>query len=220
MADIQQRTRGLMSIKPKEIAVLGGVILILILGLRGFSNAKVEALVAEERVRVLEEERVELERQMEEDAEGYEILRDSLNQAHDSIAKVREEAVARASRASMSFDANLEMLRDSINVAQPDSGLGEIVDRIQADHEIQIQAYEVQIETLEADNLLLWRRVEVSDSLWIQGQSLNASLRNEIAALNQESDAWQRAANPNIFKRLGGSIPYILVGVGAMVILS
>ena len=220
MADIQQRTRGLMSIKPKEIAVLGGVILILILGLRGFSNAKVEALVAEERVRVLEEERVELERQMEEDAEGYEILRDSLNQAHDSIAKVREEAVARASRASMSFDANLEMLRDSINVAQPDSGLGEIVDRIQADHEIQIQAYEVQIETLEADNLLLWLRVEVSDSLWIQEQNLNASLRNEIAALHQESDAWQRAANPNIFKRLGGSIPYILVGVGAMVILS
>ena len=218
MADIQQRTRGLMSIKPKEIAVLGGVILILILGLRGFSNAKVEALVAE--VRVLEEERVGLERQMEEDAEGYEILRDSLDQAHDSIAKVREEAVARASRASMSFDANLEMLRNSINVVQPDSGLGEIVDRIQADHEIQIQAYEVQIETLEADNLLLWRRVEVSDSLWIQGQSLNASLRNEIAALNQESDAWQRAANPNIFKRLGGSIPYILVGVGAMVILN
>ena len=88
------------------------------------------------------------------------------------------------------------------------------------DHKTQIQAYEVQIETLEADNLLLWRRVEVSDSLWIQGQSLNASLRNEIAALNQESDAWQRAANPNIFKRLGGSIPYILVGAGAIVLLN
>ena len=209
-----------MSIKPKEIAVLGGVILILILGLRGFSNAQVEALVAEGRVRVLEEERVGLERQMEEDAEGYEILRDSLDQAHDSIAKVREEAVARASRASMSFDANLEMLRNSINVVQPDSGLGEIVDRIQADHEIQIQAYEVQIETLEADNLLLWRRVEVSDSLWIQGQNLNASLRNEITALNQEADAWQRAANPNIFKRLGGSVPYILLGAGAIVLLN
>ena len=209
-----------MSIKPKEIAVLGGVLLILIFSLRGFSNVRADALVAEERVRVLEEERIELERQMEEATEGYEVLRDSLDQAHDSIAEVREEAVARASRASISFATDLGMLRDSINVVQPDSGLGEIVDRIQADHETQIQAYEVQIETLEADNLLLWRRVEVSDSLWIQEQNLNVSLRNEIAALHQESDAWQRAANPNIFRRLGGSIPYILVGAGAIVLLN
>ena len=192
----------------------------LIFGLRGFSNVRADALVAEERVRVLEEERIELERQMEEAAEGYEILRDSLDQAHDSIARVREEAVARASSASISFAMDLGMLRDSINVVQPDSGLGEIVDRIQADHETQVQAYEVQIETLEADNLLLWLRVEVSDSLWIQEQNLNASLRNEIAALHQKSDAWQRAANPNIFRRLGGSIPYILVGAGAIVLLN
>jgi len=209
-----------MSIKPKEIAVLGGVLLILIFGLRGVSSAKAEALVAEERVRVLEGQRIKLERQMEKDAEGYEVLSDSLDQAHDSIAEVREEAVARASRASISFATDLEMLRDSINVVQPDSGLGEIVDRIQTDHETQIQAYEAQVETLESDNLLLWRRVGVLDSLWIQEQNLNASLRIEIAALNQESDAWQRAANPNIFKRLGGSIPYILVGAGAMVILN
>ena len=157
---------------------------------------------------------------MEEAAEGYEILRDSLDQAHDSIAGIREEAVARASSASISFATDLGILRDSINIVQPDSGLGEIVDRIQADHKTQIQAYEVQVETLKADNLLLWRRVEVSDSLRIQEQDLNASLRNEIAALHQESDAWQRAASPNIFKRLGGSIPYILVGAGAIVLLN
>ena len=209
-----------MSIKPKEIAVLGGVLLVLVLGLGGFNSVRVDALVAEERVRVLEEERVELEHQMEEATEGYEILRDSLDQAHDSIAEVREEAVARASRASRDFVTDLEVLRDSINAIQPDSGLEEIVDRIQADHATQVQAYEIQVETLEADNLLLWQRVGVLDSLWIQGQDLNASLRNEIAALNQESDAWQRAANPSIFKRLGGSIPYILVGAGAIILLN
>jgi len=209
-----------MSIKPKEIAVLGGVLLVLVLGLGGFNSVRVDALVAEERVRVLEEERVELEHQMEEATEGYEILRDSLDQAHDSIAEVREEAVARASRASRDFVTDLEMLRDSINAIQPDSGLEEIVDRIQVDHATQVQAYEVQVETLEADNLLLWQRVGVLDSLWIQGQDLNASLRNEITALNQEADAWQRAANPNIFKRLGGSIPYILLGAGAIILLN
>tara|TARA_R100000656_G_scaffold100780_1_gene73236 strand:- start:490 stop:1122 length:633 start_codon:yes stop_codon:yes gene_type:complete len=210
----------MIRLKPKEIAVLGGVLFILVIGLRGFSNVRADALIAEERVRVLEEERIELERQMEEAAEGYEILRDSLDQAHDSIAEVREEAVARAFIASVDFATDLEVLRDSIGTIQPDSGLEEIVDRIQEDHETQVQAYEVQIETLEADNLLLWRRVEVSDSLWVQEQNLNESLRSEIAALNQESDAWQRAANPSIFKRLGGSIPYILVGAGAMILLN
>ena len=209
-----------MSIKPKEIAILGGILLMLVLGFRGFSNAKAEALVAEERVRILEEERIELEHQMEEATEGYEILRDSLDQAHDSIAEVREEAVVRASRASRDFVTDLEVLRDSINAIQPDSGLEEIVDRIQVDHATQVQAYEVQVETLEADNLLLWQRVGVLDSLWIQGQDLNASLRNEITALNQEADAWQRAANPNIFKRLGGSVPYILLGAGAIILLN
>jgi len=210
----------MIRLKPKEIAVLGGVLFILVIGLRGFSNVRADALIAEERVRVLEEERIELERQMEEAAEGYEILRDSLDQAHDSIAEVREEAVARAFIASVDFATDLGVLRDSIGAIQPDSGLEEIVDRIQEDHETQVQAYEVQIETLEADNLLLWRRVEVSDSLWVQEQNLNESLRSEIAALNQESDAWQRAANPSIFKRLGGSIPYILVGAGAMILLN
>ena len=209
-----------MSIKPKEIAVLGGVLLVLAFGLGGFNGVRTDALVAEERVRILEEERVELERQMEGAAQGYEVLRDSLGQAHDSIAEVREEAVVRASRASRSFAADLGTLRDSVSAIQPDSGLEEIVDRIQADHETQIQAYEVQIETLEADNLLLWQLVEVLDSLWIQEQDLNASLRNEITALNQEADAWQRAANPNIFKRLGGSVPYILLGAGAIVLLN
>jgi chromosome segregation ATPase len=209
-----------MSIKPKEIAVLGGVLLVLVLGLGGFNSVRVDALVAEERVRVLEEERVELEHQMEEATEGYEILRDSLDQAHDSIAEVREEAVVRASRASRDFVTDLEVLRDSINAIQPDSGLEEIVDRIQVDHATQVQAYEVQVETLEADNLLLWQRVGVLDSLWIQGQDLNASLRNEITALNQEADAWQRAANPNIFKRLGGGVPYILLGAGAIILLN
>jgi len=216
----QTTTTTTMSIKPKEIAVLGGVLLVLVLGLGGFNSVRVDALVAEERVRVLEEERVELEHQMEEATEGYEILHDSLDQAHDSIAEIREEAVVRASRASRDFVTDLEVLRDSINAIQPDSGLEEIVDRIQADHATQVQAYEIQVETLEADNLLLWRRVEALDSLWIQEQDLNASLRNEITALNQEADAWQRAANPNIFKRLGGGVPYILLGAGAIILLN
>ena len=205
-----------MSIKPREIVVLGGVLLILILGLRGFSNVKSDALIAEERVRILEEERIGLEHHMEEAAEGYEVLRDSLDQAHDSLSSVRAEAVLRASVASRSFNEGMGVLRDSL---QAYGGLGEILDQVQADHEEEVVAYQAQIQTLEDDNALLWGRITVLDSLWVQEQELNAALRKEIGALNQEADAWERAANPNIFKRLGGSIPYILVGAGAMALL-
>jgi chromosome segregation ATPase len=201
----------------KQIVVLAGVILILILGLRGFSNVRTDALVAEERVRVLEEERTELEHQMEEAAEGYKVLRDSLDQAHDSLSSVRAEAILRVSVASRSFNEGIGVLRDSL---QTYGGLGDMLDQIQVDHEEEVVAYQVQIQTLEDDKVLLWGRVTVLDSLWIQEQELNMALRNEITALNQEADAWQRAANPNIFKRLGGSIPYILVGAGAIVLLN
>ena len=206
-----------MSIKPRGIIVLGGVLLILILGLRGFSSVKADALIAEERVRILEEERIELEHHMEEAAKGYEVLRDSLDQAHDSLSSVRTEAVLRASVASRSFNEGIGVLRDSL---QTYGGLGDMLDQIQADHEEEVVAYQAQIQTLEDDKVLLWRRVTVLDSLWVQEQELNMALRKEITALNQESDAWERAANPNIFKRLGGSIPYILVGAGAIVLLN
>ena len=205
-----------MKLKPRDIVVLGGVILILILGLRGFSNVRSDALVAEERVRILEEERIELEHHMEEATEGYEVLRDSLDQAHDSLSSVRAEAILRVSVASRSFNEGIGVLRDSL---QTYGGLGDMLDQIQADHEEEVVAYHAQIQTLEDDKVLLWRRVTVLDSLWVQEQELNMALRKEITALNQESDAWERAANPNIFKRLGGSIPYILVGAGAMVLL-
>ena len=61
--------------------------------------------------------------------------------------------------------------------------------------------------------------METLDSLWTQEQNLNASLRNEIAALNQEADAWQRAANPGLFSRLGGAMPYALAGAGIVLLI-
>ena len=50
--------------------------------------------------------------------------------------------------------------------------------------------------------------------MWVREQEVNQALRNEIVALNEESDAWQRAATPNVFKRLRGAVPYLIVGAG------
>ena len=200
----------------KEITAGILVLVLVVLGFSYVSGVKTEAMEAEARVKVLEEERIELERQVEEAAEGYEILRDSLDQAHDSIAEVRARAVERASGASVSFNDGIRVLRDSL---ESYDGLEVILDEIQADHLDEVQAYQEQVETLELDKMLLTRRVTVLDSLWIQEQDLNAALRTEIAALNVEADAWEKAATITLVGRLGSIVPYALAGAGIMLLI-
>jgi len=200
----------------KEITAGILVLVLVVLGFSYVSGVKTEAMEAEARVKVLEEERIELERQVEEAAEGYEILRDSLDQAHDSIAEVRARAVERASSASVSFNDGIRVLRDSL---ESYDGLEVILDEIQADHLDEVQAYQEQVETLELDKMLLTRRVTVLDSLWIQEQDLNAALRTEIAALNVEADAWEKAATITLVGRLGSIVPYALAGAGIMLLI-
>ena len=198
--------------KPKQIASVIGIMLLLGLGVNYVNASRADALIAEERVRLLEIERADLERQVEEALEDYEILQDSLDQAHDSIAEVREQA----GESSVSFNTGVEALRDSLSAYE---GLGAILDAIQADHVAEVEAYQVQIETLEADKALLWQRVEALDSMWVREQDLNAALRREITALNEEADAWEAVATPSMFGRIGGAVPYVLGGVAIGVLV-
>ena len=191
----------------------------ILLGL-GFSyvdSSKADALIAEERVRVLEIERADLERQVEEALQGYEVLIDSLDHAHDSIAEVRARAIERASDASISFEEGVGVLRDSLEAYE---GLGVILDEIQSDHRIEVQAYQEQVETLETDKVLLWQRVEALDSMWIKEQQVNDALRREIVALNEEADAWEAIATPSIMRRVSRAVPYVLAGVGIGTLIS
>ena len=185
-------------------------------GLNYIGSSRAEALAAEERVRVLEAERVDLERQVEEAAESYEALKDSLDQAHDSVAAIRAEARERASDASRSFGDGIEVLRDSL---QSYEGLEGILDGIQSDHNIEVQAHQDQIETLEIDKALLWQRVEALDSMWIREQEVNQALRSEIVALNEESNAWERVANTSFLGGLRGAVPYALAGAAIALLI-
>ena len=197
--------------KAKEIAIVVGALILIGFGFNYLDTGRADALIAEGKVKVLEAERVELELQVEQAAEDYEVLKDSLDQTHDSIAVIRAEARERASDASRSFEDGVGVLRDSL---QAYDGLEEILDEIESNHKEAVEAYEEQILTLEADKALLWVRVEALDSMWVREQEVNQALRNEIVALNEESDAWQRAATPNVFKRLRGAVPYLIVGAG------
>ena len=204
------------SINLKAVVVALVTIALLGFGLSVINSSRADALAAEERVRLLEIERLDLERQVEEAFEGYEILRDSLDQAHDSIAEVRARAVERASNASVSFNDGIRVLRDSL---ESYDGLGVILDEIQADHLDEVQAYQEQVETLEADKVLLGQRVAVLDSMWVTEQRVGDALRREIAALNEESDAWKAIVIPDIMSRIGKAVPYVVAGIGIGVLI-
>ena len=200
----------------KEITAGILVLVLVVLGFSYVSGVKTEAMEAEARVKVLEEERIELERQVEEAAQGYEALLDSLSQAHDSIAEIRAEAVSTASGARVSFEEGMGVLRDSI---QAYDGLEEILDDIQSDHEEEVGAYQTQIKTLELDKMLLTRRITTLESVWMQEQDLNVALRTEITALIVEADAWEKAATVTLVGRLGSIVPYALAGAGIVLLI-
>ena len=205
------------SINIKAVVVALVTIALLGFGLSVINSSRADALAAEEKGWLLELERLDLERQVEEAFEGYEILRDSLDQAHDSIAEVRARAVERASNASVSFNDGIRVLRDSL---ESYDGLGVILDEIQADHLDEVQAYQEQVETLEADKVLLGQRVAVLDSMWVTEQRVGDALRREIAALNEESDAWKAIVIPDIMSRIGKAVPYVVAGIGIGVLIN
>ena len=202
--------------KAKELIVIAGVLVALGFAYSYASGARADAVAAEERVHVLEAERVELERQVEEATQGYDLLVDSLAQAHDSLAEVRAEAAETASEASRSFERSFDVLRDSLGSYD---GLAEILDQAQTDHQEEVTAYQVQIQTLEADKVLLFQRVTVLDSLWVLEQGVNESLRAEIGALHEEADAWQRLANVGLLDKFGRVMPYALAGAGIALLI-
>ena len=202
--------------KPSSIAVAVGVLLLLVFGFNYVDSARTDALVAEGRVQVLEAEREELEQEVQEAVQNYESLKDSLGQVQDSLAEVREQAENDVLTSSVSFEENLTILRDSL---EDRSSLAAVLDTLESNHQKVVEGYEVQVASLEWDKQILLTRVESLDSLWVMEQRLNESLRKEITALNQASDAWKRAATPTVFSRLRGAVPYIVVGAGAVLLL-
>ena len=174
------------------------------------ARARERAVVAEEKVRVLEDERVGLETEFEQAVQDYGLLKDSLDEAHDSIAKIREGAKNRAAESSVAFEENVLILRDSLEAYD---GLEAILDTLRASHIREVSAYQEQVEILEEEKALLWKRVEATDSMWMMEQRINDALRREIVALNVEADAWREVGSPGLLQRIGGATPYVAIGM-------
>ena len=57
------------------------------------------------------------------------------------------------------------------------------------------------------------------DSMWVTEQRVGDALRREIAALNEESDAWKAIVIPDIMSRIGKAVPYVVAGIGIGVLI-
>ena len=201
--------------KSSSVGIAVAVVFLLFFGFDYIDSARTDALVAEGRVEVLEAKREELEQEVKDAIHNYESLKDSLDQVQDSLAEVREEAENDALTSSVSFEENLSILRDSLD---DQSSLAMVLDSLESNHLQVVEAYEVQVASLVWDKQILLTRIHSLDSIWSKDKRVNEALRLEIAALNESSDAWRRAANPSVFKKLRSSLPYLIVGAGAVML--
>ena len=140
----------------------------------------------------------------------YDRVVDSLSLVQDSISDVVVVAQSDARRASARLNEEAQTLQDSLAVI--DSGLAQELDRIMESHEEVVTAMQTEIDALNHDRELLWRRIEVSDSLLAVQVEVNDVLRGSIIALEGERDAWRAKASPSLPKRLLGHTTAVLTG--------
>ena len=138
-------------------------------------------------------------------------LVDSVKQESDSLRVVVAQAKVRSDNASRSYSERTSRLVDSLNTAGQQI-ISEQVLLLKQAHDSVVVALNDEIDALNADRALLWRRIEVSDSV-IGAQSMQIQASEAVmAALRNETDAWRVKANPSLPKRLTGQAPALLAG--------
>jgi galactokinase len=138
-------------------------------------------------------------------------LVDSVKQESDSLRVVVAQAKVRSDNASRSYSERTSRLVDSLNTAGQQI-ISEQVLLLKQAHDSVVVALNDEIDALNADRALLWRRIEVSDSV-IGAQSMQIQASEAVmAALRNERDAWRVKANPSLPKRLTGQAPALLAG--------
>lgn len=134
---------------------------------------------------------------------------DSLKQESDSLNAIAAEAETRARVAARSYRDRSDQLVDSLRRAGEEI-ISEQIVSLQQSHDSVVVALNDEIDALSADRTLLWRRIEVSDSvIGAQAMQIQAS-EAVVAALRDERDAWRAKATPSLPKRLVQSWPAVL----------
>lgn len=152
---------------------------------------------------------VEASSRLDEITARHAFVVDSLKQESDSLNAIAAEAETRARVAARSYRDRSDQLVDSLRRAGEEI-ISEQIVSLQQSHDSVVVALNDEIDALSADRALLWRRIEVSDSvIGAQAMQIQAS-EAVVAALRDERDAWRAKATPSLPKRLVQSWPAVL----------
>jgi len=173
----------------------------------GTSAAVKEAVIA---VAEADSLRGEAEARLDSVSIEYDRAVDSLSVLQDSLSSVVAASRIDARRASIRFDESVGALQDSLAVI--DLGLAQELGQVIESHDRVVLAMEAEIGAINRDRELLWRRIEVSDSLLAVQAGVNDALRGSVMALEGERDAWRAKAMPPLPKRLMDQTPALLAG--------
>lgn len=190
-------------------------ILVLLAGISLFTNyffssnsEIVSAQKAAEDAQVMVES---AEEKLDEIQASYESVIDSMSQRQDSLKEVSLQASISAAQLQVRLATRSHSLADSLTQAG-EGQMASIVRELQATHDSVVVELNTQIDVLKDERAMLWRRVEVSDSLIGVQEEVNHALRASVAALTDERDAWKAKANPPLLTRLYRNSPALLTG--------
>ena len=151
------------------------------------------------------------EEKLDEIQASYESVIDSMSQRQDSLKEVSLQASISAAQLQVRLATRSHSLADSLTQAG-EGQMASIVRELQATHDSVVVELNTQIDVLKDERAMLWRRVEVSDSLIGVQEEVNHALRASVAALTDERDAWRAKANPPLLTRLYRNSPALLTG--------
>lgn len=151
------------------------------------------------------------EEKLDEIQASYESVIDSMSQRQDSLKEVSLQASISAAQLQVRLATRSHSLADSLTQAG-EGQMASIVRELQATHDSVVVELNTQIDVLKDERAMLWRRIEVSDSLIGVQEEVNHALRASVAALTDERDAWRAKANPPLLTRLYRNSPALLTG--------
>lgn len=181
-------------------------ILLVAVGLSGYrlTRAEQDAIEARGEAKVLAEQRDSAEARLDAVRVRLVALSDTVVQAQAEVERVRVDAQRRAAAASQAFE-------DAVAALEPSPELDQIV----AAHAEEVDALQTEIDALEEERAILYRRIELGDSVVAQTVAVNRALQAELTAWRVQAVAWERAAKPGIGLKIKRQAPVAVVALAA-----
>jgi hypothetical protein len=189
--------------------IIAAVFIIIFITKNIFSDLAADTQELRQRTLVAEQALVEATSLTNIISDKYSLIVDSLTARSDSLNAVAEASRVNARKADRLYKERASLLVDSLRESGEEKFAEQII-ALELVHDSVVTAMSSEIDALMQDRELLWKRIDLSDSL-ITAQAAQIHASNTVMlALMDERDAWKAKAMPTLPKRLFQSLPAVL----------